>query len=67
MESPGREFKFIDKSPTNVLNLVIVVSYLRKLLDNARVVRFLSQTHPEILADFQKLVESRNLADAAAN
>lgn len=67
MESLGREFKPIEESHgKNVLSLVIVVGYLKKLLDNARVVRFLAQNHPEILAKFQKLVEARNLQDGAS-
>ncbi len=45
-------------------NLVVVGGYLRRLLDNARVVRFLSQNHREILAEFQKLVEAKSLGDA---
>jgi hypothetical protein len=66
MESLGREFKLIEESHgKNVLNLVIVVGYLRKLLGNARIVRYLSQNHPEILVEFQKLVEAKNLGDGA--
>ncbi len=68
MATLGREFKVIEESHgKNVLNLVIVNGYLKKLLDNARVVRFLSQNHPEILAEFQKLLEARNLQDATGN
>lgn len=64
MEGLERDFKTIEESHgKNVLNLVIVVGYLKKLLDNARVLRFLSRSHPEILTEFQKLVETRNLAD----
>lgn len=67
METLGREFKLIEESHgRNVLNLVVVSGYLRRILDNARVVRFLSQSHPEILTEFQKLVEAKNLGDAAA-
>ncbi len=67
MDTLGREFKIIEESHgRNVLNLVVVVGYLRRLLDNARVVRFLSQNHREILAEFQKLVETKSLSDAAA-
>lgn len=66
MESLGREFKVIEESHgKNVLNLVLVVGYLRKLLDNARVVRFLSSNHPEILVEFQKLVEAKHLQDVS--
>jgi len=64
MESLGREFKLIEESHgKNVLNLVLVVGYLRKILENARVLRYLTQRHPEILREFQRLVESRGLAD----
>lgn len=66
METLGREFKLIEESHgKNVLNLVIVVGYLRKLLDNVRVVKFLSQNHREILVEFQKLVEAKHLHDNA--
>jgi hypothetical protein len=64
MESLGRDFKLIEESHgKNVLNLVLVIGYLRKIMDNPRVVRYLAQHQPEIKAEFQKLVESRNLAD----
>lgn len=54
-----RELKAIEESHgKNVLNLVIVAGYLRKLLDNARVVRFLSSNYREILQEFQKIVDS---------
>lgn len=67
MESLGREFKLIEESHgKNTLNLVLVIGYVRKLLDNARVVRFLSQNHPEILAEFQKLAETKSLNEGNA-
>jgi hypothetical protein len=67
MESLGREFKLIEESHgKNTLNLVLVIGYLRKLLDNARVVRFLSQNYPEILAEFQKLIETKSLNEGSA-
>jgi len=61
MESHAAEFRLIEESHgKNVLNLVLVVGYLRKLADNARVVRYLSQRYPEILVELQKLVESQS-------
>jgi hypothetical protein len=61
----AKEFKLIEESHgRNTLELVLAVGYLKKLLDNARVVRFLSQHHPEILTEFQKLVETKSLRDA---
>jgi RepB plasmid partitioning protein/ParB/Sulfiredoxin domain len=68
MDSLGRDFKLIEESHgKNVLNLVLVVGYLRKLLENPRIVRHLSIQHPEILTEFQKLVEARNLGDGLQN
>jgi hypothetical protein len=62
----GREFKLIEESHgKNVLNLVLVVAYLRKLLENSRIFRYLTNHHCEILAEFQKLIEARNLGDGA--
>jgi hypothetical protein len=62
MESLGQDYRLIEESHgRNVLNLVLVVGYLKKLLDNARVVRYLSQHHAEILAEFQKIVETKSL------
>lgn len=64
METLGKEFKVIEESHgRNVLNMVIVGGYLRKLLDNARVVRFLSQNYPEIAAELQKIADSKSLND----
>jgi hypothetical protein len=64
VESLGRHFKLIEATYGNdVLNLVVVVGYLRKLLENPRVARHLASRHPEIHSEFQKLVESRSLGD----
>lgn len=57
MESHAAEFKLIEESHgRNALHLV--VGYLKRLTDNARVARYLIQRYPEIQAEFQKLVES---------
>jgi RepB plasmid partitioning protein/ParB/Sulfiredoxin domain len=64
MEAIGQDFRRIEETHgKNVLNLVIVVGYVKKLIDNARVVRFLAQDHPELLTEFQKMAESRTLTD----
>lgn len=61
-----KDFRAIEETyGRNVLDLVVVAGYVRKLLESARAVRFLSGNYPEILAEFQKLAESRSLADAA--
>jgi hypothetical protein len=59
-ESAGleREFRIAEQAyGTDHLDLVLANGYLGKLLGNARVVRYLSQHHSEILNEFQKLVE----------
>lgn len=62
MEVLGRDFLMIEESHgKNTLNLVLAVAYLRKLLDNANVVRYLSQRHPDILSEFQALVDMPDL------
>jgi len=65
MEVLGRDFLMIEESHgKNTLNLVLAVAYLRKLLDNATVVRYLSQRHPDVLGEFQKLAETPELKPA---
>jgi hypothetical protein len=64
MESLNHDFRLIEESHgRNVLNLVLVVGYLKRLLDNARVVRYLSRHHAEILAEIQKIVEAKGLSN----
>ena len=64
LESLGQDFKLIEETHgRNVLNLVLVVSYLKKLLDNAGIVRYLSRNYSEILTEFQKVTESKSLAN----
>jgi RepB plasmid partitioning protein/ParB-like nuclease domain len=65
MDSLGRDLRLIEDSHgRNVLNLVLVVGYVKKLLDNARVVRYLSQNNAEILTEFQKITEAKTLAES---
>jgi hypothetical protein len=66
LDAIGRDFKMIEQGHgRNVLNLVLAVAYLRKLLDNAGVVRFLSQRYADILAEFRKLVDTASLEATA--
>ena len=53
-----RHFKVIEKDyGADHLDLVLASGYVSRLLTNARVVGYLAQCHPEILAEFQKLSE----------
>lgn len=66
--SLSHDFKKIEASyGKNVLNLVIVVGYLKSLLDNGKVVQYLAQNYPELLAEFQKIIESRRLEEASGS
>lgn len=65
MEAISGDFKQIEETHgKNVLHLVIVAGYVKKLLDSAPVVRHLAGNYPELLTEFQKVAESRSLADA---
>jgi len=58
MKSMEREFKLVQEEyGQSMLNLVVVIGYLRSLLDNAAVVRFLSQAEPAMLGEFQKIMD----------
>jgi ParB-like chromosome segregation protein Spo0J len=58
-----REFRIIEKSyGSDHLELVIANGYLNKLIGNARVVRYLTQHHHEILTEFEKLAQMEAVA-----
>ena len=53
-----RHFNLIEKDyGADHLDLVLATGYVARLLANARIVGYLAQCHPEILAEFQKLLE----------
>lgn len=61
--SLDREFKAIEHDfGTDHLDLVLTTGYLIRLLSNARVVGYLAQKFPDILAEFQKISELRKAA-----
>jgi RepB plasmid partitioning protein/ParB-like nuclease domain len=52
----SRDFRAIEESHgKNTLHLVIVTAYLRKLLDNARIVRFMLQNNRRFSPNFKSL------------
>jgi ParB-like chromosome segregation protein Spo0J len=62
LEHLSDDFRAIKESHRqNTLNLVLASGYLRKLLDNAAVVRHLSQHHADVLAEFHKVVAATTL------
>ncbi len=66
METLGRDFRLVEESHgRNTLGLVLAVAYLRKLLAQASIARYLSERHAEIAGEFQKLVEAPDLRNGA--
>jgi hypothetical protein len=62
-----REFNLIEENySSDVLNLTIAKGYLGVLLGNAKIVRYLAQSHPEILSQFQKITEMTSLKGTTA-
>ena len=49
-----------------VLELTLARAYLKKLLDNGRVVRYLAQKYRDLLAEFQRIVETTALDKVGA-
>ena len=62
MESLQRELKVVEDSHGDqVLNLVVARGYDLKLLENARVTRYLGQNHPDIFRELETITESSSL------
>jgi len=62
MQNLEREFALVQEEyGQNMLTLVVVVGYVRGLLDNAAVVRFLSQAEPAMLTEFQRIVDTADM------
>jgi ParB/RepB/Spo0J family partition protein len=62
MESLEHDLKAVEESyGDNVLNLTCARGYIKKLLDNAKVVRFLNGNHRDIFAQFESIVATETL------
>ncbi|MBR1141363.1 MULTISPECIES: plasmid partitioning protein RepB C-terminal domain-containing protein [Bradyrhizobium] len=58
-----REFRLMEQSyGADHLDLVVATGYLHRLLENARIVRYLAQNFPELLAEFQRIAEQQKSA-----
>ena len=58
-----REFRMIEQSfGVDHLDLVLATGYICRLVENVRVVHHLAKYHPELLAEFQQIVQLRNAA-----
>jgi hypothetical protein len=57
-----RDLKAVEQSyGENVLTLTVSRGYIKKLLENAKVVRFLKGQHPEILSEFEAVAAAEAL------
>lgn len=62
MRIQEKDFRMLDETYNeNVLALTLARGYLRPLLENNRVVRFLAQHYAEYLSEFQRIVEASSL------
>jgi RepB plasmid partitioning protein/ParB-like nuclease domain len=58
-----REFRLLEQSYGNDhLDLVVATGYVHRLIENARIVRYLAQNYPELLAEFQKMSDTNRSA-----
>lgn len=58
-----REFRMVEQSyGTDHLDLVLAMGYVCRLIENVRIVHHLAKCHPELLAEFQRIVLLRNAA-----
>jgi hypothetical protein len=54
LKAVAPNFKAVEQSyGENVLNLTLARGYVKRLLLNAKVVRFLSSKHPDIFSEFE--------------
>lgn len=61
--SLDREFRLIEENyGADNLDLIVASGYVRRLLGNAKIVRYLAQNYPELLSEFQKIVEPAGVA-----
>ena len=62
MESLERDFKAIEADYSdNMLNLTVIRGYVKKLLDNGRIVRFLGSKHQDIYTEFDRVAATEAL------
>jgi ParB-like chromosome segregation protein Spo0J len=62
METVGRDLRAVEQAyGENMLNLTCAIGYIKKLLENARVVRFLNGDYQDIIAEFERLAATETV------
>jgi hypothetical protein len=62
LQALERDILLIDDSyGRNVVNLTIARGYVKRLLENTKVVKFLASKHGDLLTEFQRIQEAASL------
>ena len=62
MESLEKDFKAVEATYTeNMMNLTVARTYIKNLLKNAKVVRFLSTNYSELLSEFEAIAATETM------
>lgn len=62
MESLEADFKTIEENYSeNMLNLTVIRGYVKKLLENGKVVRFLSAKYQDVFTEFERVAATEGL------
>jgi hypothetical protein len=62
MESLEHDLKAVEESyGENMLNLTLARGYIKKLIDNAKVVRYLNANHPDIFSEFESIATAETV------
>jgi hypothetical protein len=62
METVQRDLKAVEKSyGENMLSLTVVRGYIKRLIENAKVVKFLAGNYREILSEFESSAASETV------
>jgi CRISPR/Cas system-associated protein Csx1 len=62
-EGLAKDIKIVKESyGKDMLNLVLACGYLSRILENGKVVNFFSSHYPDILSEFQKIIEATSLS-----
>lgn len=62
MEALENDFKAIEETyAENMLNLTVIRGYLKRLMENGKVVRFLSSKHSDLFTEFERIVATETV------
>lgn len=62
METVGRDFKAVEQAyAENMLSLTMIRGYAKKLLENAKITRFLRANYHDFLSGFERIVDVETL------